>query len=72
LQQRRVGLQPQANRQAKTVLGLGDDFVRQKSAQRLLEKIAQTRTFEFQPVCEAGGKFHQGVVEHRKTHIDPR
>ena len=52
LRQRPVAHEPDAERQPEAVLFLGDDLVRQKSAQRLLEEVAELAPADF----SSGGK----------------
>ena len=66
--QARVLDHPDAEGQAEALLLLGQDFVGQESAQRLLEEPAQFLALELVVGRQAHREGQQGIVEHREAH----
>src|SRR3954453_20399877 len=54
------------------MLGLVQDFVWQKAAQSVAEKVTQARAPQLLPWHKPGREGHQRAVEHRKARLDAR
>src|SRR6266436_6403223 len=70
VRKRRVTAQPEPERHAESVLGLGDGCRRKNVFQRPLEKIAELESLYFERGGNLSRKFHKLVVEQGIAHLD--
>ena len=70
--ERRMATQPEPERHAESVLGLGDRFRRKNVLQRLLEEIAELEPFHLERGRDLSREFDELVVEQRIANLDAR